>query len=71
MQIAIFEVKYTQSRVNRLNISEENNSELGNIAIKLFKWRQGEKGKLYLFKQVGLYVVGHTQRREGKTERNM
>lgn len=42
MQTAIFEVKYTQSRINRLNISEENNSELGNTAIKLFKWRQGE-----------------------------
>ena len=45
-QTAIFEVKYILRRINsRLNIPEENNSELGNIIIKLFKLKQGEKGK--------------------------
>lgn len=49
-QTAIFEVKYILRRTNsRLNIPEENNSELENILIKLFKLKQGEKEDFFNF----------------------
>lgn len=49
-QTAIFEVKYILRRINsRLNIPEENNSELENILIKLFKLKQGEKENFFNF----------------------
>lgn len=78
VQSIIFEVKYILERINRLNIPQEKNFELGNIVVKHLNWNR-EKEELKQnkpnfselwdnFKQANLYVKWESLK-EKRTER--